>query len=937
MKNTTMNRKLLFVIVVFLLLLGTTNVAFAQPGAGFTDAYTVYDVNGITIHPADSGYSKFGPYPVTESLDAFDVVDGGAYAIGVDYVSIFSLDFYTYNADGTTRSGPFNVAPPLPIGTISGAAIVSNGGDPNWLVLLVEPGAGADDIIHVCSFTDGVGASCATPIQISAGSMPQSPGDTIVGVNGNSDNVFVSNTEGAIFDATLYQIIPTTAGLPSTWGTADGADSGGPVDELDGTTGLDTVASNGVIAFGTDDASDSTNGYVLGTGGSAELSIPDIQVVCTDADLDGDMESFGFGDLVEVGDAPDSTNHVGLPFNMTAYAPGGGYPGIIANFPTVWDPLLPQPWGPCHNETYLWAWLGANWSSENDADLLPDNDGIVNINVTTDTPDQDFYDDGLVSINVTECTNPATLFGNLSFNVTYGPSYTGYDLYLNAWIDFNRDGDWNDTFPGYCADAGNPTEWIVRNMYVASVAGPHTITWTNDTWYSMNQNDSSKWLRMVLTPVQWPSAGYPSVPTEWPNLAPASGGGGNGTCLEDGETEDWYLPLGGEPEAPEPEPTILFEAGYYNIDFAGTVDWLNYYLFDTLALSANWNIAGTSIVYEALAIPDDSNNSPTQFALVFKYNMSGSGLVHMDAVDANASHSIVTASPGTNVNRPLLDLAGAAAIYTNPSIYKGHVLLIDDNITNNGIEYIYVCNITDPANVQASQNWVCNANPIPVQGDWSDFYSDDLDVLGMNSAFGNINGGQYLFGNDPSGTGLDQAFSLTPNTGNWSTATAAQTSWIQTYDTNDTVDAWGSASDGANIFGFKPTSTWIKKVLGWKMTGSTSIDVIGATIDSAVQDGDTVGQATLTESDGIPFIRGDSNYNGRIDIADVDIISQYLFASGPIICNDTADVNDDGSPDIADLVALWNYAWLDHLTPPSAPFPNPGQDPTPGDGMPCGD
>jgi hypothetical protein len=56
------------------------------------------------------------------------------------------------------------------------------------------------------------------------------------------------------------------------------------------------------------------------------------------------------------------------------------------------------------------------------------------------------------------------------------------------------------------------------------------------------------------------------------------------------------------------------------------------------------------------------------------------------------------------------------------------------------------------------------------------------------------------------------------------------------------------------------------------------------------------------------FIRGDSNGDGSVNIADAAHTLVYLFARGtPAACLDTADANDGGSVDIADAIALLYY------------------------------
>ena len=79
---------------------------------------------------------------------------------------------------------------------------------------------------------------------------------------------------------------------------------------------------------------------------------------------------------------------------------------------------------------------------------------------------------------------------------------------------------------------------------------------------------------------------------------------------------------------------------------------------------------------------------------------------------------------------------------------------------------------------------------------------------------------------------------------------------------------------------------------------------------------------------GFPFLRGDTNMDSSIDIADAIFTLSYLFADGPPpTCLDAADTNDDGAIDIADPITV-----LSHLFASSGDLPDPfgecGVDPT---------
>jgi len=84
-----------------------------------------------------------------------------------------------------------------------------------------------------------------------------------------------------------------------------------------------------------------------------------------------------------------------------------------------------------------------------------------------------------------------------------------------------------------------------------------------------------------------------------------------------------------------------------------------------------------------------------------------------------------------------------------------------------------------------------------------------------------------------------------------------------------------------------------------------------------------------------PFLRGDVNMDGVINMADANYLLAALFVAGSPQppSQDAADANDSGSVEIADAMYILNYLFSNGPQPP-APFPAPGQDPTP-DGLGC--
>jgi hypothetical protein len=77
------------------------------------------------------------------------------------------------------------------------------------------------------------------------------------------------------------------------------------------------------------------------------------------------------------------------------------------------------------------------------------------------------------------------------------------------------------------------------------------------------------------------------------------------------------------------------------------------------------------------------------------------------------------------------------------------------------------------------------------------------------------------------------------------------------------------------------------------------------------------------------FIRGDSNLDSRVDIADPVATVSFLFLrTFALQCKDAADVNDDSLLDIADVVYELNYIFRGGPRPAEPFYPLCGTDPT---------
>ncbi|MGE4619313.1 MAG: penicillin acylase family protein [Planctomycetota bacterium] len=77
----------------------------------------------------------------------------------------------------------------------------------------------------------------------------------------------------------------------------------------------------------------------------------------------------------------------------------------------------------------------------------------------------------------------------------------------------------------------------------------------------------------------------------------------------------------------------------------------------------------------------------------------------------------------------------------------------------------------------------------------------------------------------------------------------------------------------------------------------------------------------LTQGADIPFLRGDANVDGRVNLADGIWLLNHLFLAGPGgDCEAARDANGDGTVDLADATHLIAYRLLDGQ-PPHHPYP----------------
>jgi immune inhibitor A len=260
-------------------------------------------------------------------------------------------------------------------------------------------------------------------------------------------------------------------------------------------------------------------------------------------------------DEADLGDAPASWNNYGN-VAMTAYLATPSLPYVQAYFPTVF--LGSNPPGPRHHFTWVDAWLGPSTTGEFNADLPPDIDGPTNLTPLNDIADMDSvvaargYDDGLaLPVPLSPCGLTSLQYTVTAlFPVLYGPM----PRFVNAWFDWNRDGDWADTVT--CPGGMPVSEWAVQDQVLSLGQGtfPRSSPPFPASAVIAEGSPFEVWMRLSIA--------------DLPAAARAAGGGPPGG-YDLGETEDYRLLLfpalqltADPPGVHPPGQQIVYHIGY---------------------------------------------------------------------------------------------------------------------------------------------------------------------------------------------------------------------------------------------------------------------------------------------------------------------------------------------------------------------------------------
>lgn len=224
----------------------------------------------------------------------------------------------------------------------------------------------------------------------------------------------------------------------------------------------------------------------------------------------------------DLGDAPDSTNHKGVA--MTTY----DYP-VQAKFPTVFQGNAIH--GPIHLQPKAVAYLGSTVTYEDEADQGYDQDPTNNILPTTNIANKDLGDDGVtVPLTFNNCK-----LNSFKYDVTVVDP--NVDMWINVWIDWNRDGDWNDdgtTDLNLNCSTCNPgtgvvNEWAVQNQLLYGLQkGVNHLKTPGFLAWNPSFGNQKVWMRITLSDQPWKGGS-------------GAGGSGPASGYDFGETEDYYF------------------------------------------------------------------------------------------------------------------------------------------------------------------------------------------------------------------------------------------------------------------------------------------------------------------------------------------------------------------------------------------------------------
>jgi hypothetical protein len=164
-------------------------------------------------------------------------------------------------------------------------------------------------------------------------------------------------------------------------------------------------------------------------------------------------------------------------------------------------------------------------SNERNAFLLPDQDARKRNIIPAPVPangrsNRDGFDNAFVGpagnrlpMQLAPCKTGAIRYAQyIRAPWSMNEFYSG-TRYINVWVDFNRDGDWADSFSAPCPDAPNAStsEWLVKNSLAPATSGVYTLPVNIANVTSLAENKPI-WLRISISDSPAPAASVGNGP-----------------------------------------------------------------------------------------------------------------------------------------------------------------------------------------------------------------------------------------------------------------------------------------------------------------------------------------------------------------------------------------------------------------------------------------
>jgi hypothetical protein len=119
------------------------------------------------------------------------------------------------------------------------------------------------------------------------------------------------------------------------------------------------------------------------------------------------------------------------------------------------------------------------------------------------------------------------------------------------------------------------------------------------------------------------------------------------------------------------------------------------------------------------------------------------------------------------------------------------------------------------------------------------------------------------------------------------------------------------------------------------LTVPVTVPAGAATVTVRNIDGQSSNAASLTVLPPEPvFVRADGNLDGIVDLSDALRVLFFLFSGTTVTCLDALDADDNGSIEMTDSIYTLDFLFR-RGSPPPAPYPGTGRDPTDTDSLGC--